>query len=432
MKKITSVILAAGKSSRFKATKSKIFQDLAGTSIIEHVYKLAEKISGNDIIFVCNNDNIVDLRKIFSKAKFVVQKNQSGTADAILCAKKYILNKNILILFGDVPLITSKSIKKLIINFDKNKSIGSMIAFKSNLPFGYGRVKIKNKFIESIVEETNATESERKINLCNSGVMICNSKLLFQHVAKISNRNIKKEKFLPDIFNIFYFNNIGFSYVICPEEEMLGINTINDFIRLDNIYQKKLADKIISNGVIIKQPNTVRLSFDSRIQKGVIIEPFVHIKKGVLIKKNALILSHSILEGCVIDVNSKIGPSARIRPGSKIGQNVKIGNYVEIKNSIIGNDTSISHLSYIGDSILGKNINIGAGTITCNYDGKKKSQTIIKDNVFIGSNCSLIAPIKIGHNSTIGAGSVVSKDIPSNHLALERAEIKILRKLNKK
>ena len=239
---------------------------------------------------------------------------------------------------------------------------------------------------------------------------------------------LKKEKFLPDIFNIFYFNNIGFSYVICPEEEMLGINTINDFIRLDNIYQKKLADKIISNGVIIKQPNTVRLSFDSRIQKGVIIEPFVHIKKGVLIKKNALILSHSILEGCVIDVNSKIGPSARIRPGSKIGQNVKIGNYVEIKNSIIGNDTSISHLSYIGDSILGKNINIGAGTITCNYDGKKKSQTIIKDNVFIGSNCSLIAPIKIGHNSTIGAGSVVSKDIPSNHLALERAEIKNIKK----
>ena len=432
MKKITTVILAAGKSSRFKNTKSKIFQDLAGISIIEHVYKIAEKISGNNIIIVCNSDNISNLRKIFSKAKFVIQKKQTGTADAILCAKQYIINKNILILFGDVPLITIKSIKKLINNFYRNKSIGSMIAFNSNTPFGYGRVKTKNLFIESIVEENSATVLEKKIGLCNSGVIICNSKLLFKYMIKISNKNIKRERYLPDIFRIFYDNNISFSYIICPQVEMLGINTINDFIKLDSIYQKRIKDKIIDSGVIIKQPDTVRLSFDSKIKKGVIIEPFVFIKAGVLIKANVVIKSHSILEDCVININSQIGPSARIRPGSKIGQNVKIGNYVEVKNSIIGNNTSISHLSYIGDSKLGKNINIGAGTITCNYDGKIKNKTIIGDNVFIGSNCSLIAPLKIGSNSTIGAGSVISKNIPSNHLALERSEIKILRKFKKK
>ena len=433
MKKITTVILAAGNSKRFKNNKSKIFQELAGLTIIEHVYSIAKKISKNNIIFVCNKNNYKELESKFDNCKFVIQKNQKGTADAILKAKKFLNNNNnILILFGDVPLITHLTIQKLINNFYKNQSIGSMIAFKATNPYGYGRVKTEDNYVTSVVEELYTSSEEKNNNLCNSGVIFCSSKLLFSHINKISDKNVKKEKYLPDIFNIF--NSIGktFTYVLGHENEMLGVNTLQDFNKIDLIYQNIIKEKIINKGVTLTQPDTIRLSYDTKIKKGTLIEPFVIIKSGVSINENVKIKSHSVVESCTIGKNSSIGPSARIRPNTQIGKNVKIGNYVEIKNSKIGDNCAISHLSYVGDSVLGKKINIGAGTITCNYDGKKKQKTIIKDNVFIGSNCSLVAPITIGQNSTIGAGSVVTKNIPSNHLALERSEIKILRKKQKK
>ena len=432
MKKITTVILAAGKSSRFKHNKSKIFQELSGMSVIEYVYKIAKYASNQNVVFVCNKDNIEELKNKFSNAKFVIQSKQAGTADAITAAKKYLKNSNVLVLFADVPLIYNVIIKKLISNFHKNNSIGSMIAFKSENPFGYGRVINNKQYVTSVIEEINTDINQKKIKLCNSGVMICDANLLFKNINKITNNNIKKERYLPDIFSIFYKLKKSFSYIISSEEEMLGINTIQNLIDADNILQKRIKNKVIQGGVIIQDPDNTRLSFDTKIKQGSIIEPFVVIKPGVVIKTNVHIKSHTVLEGVVIDEGSSIGPSARIRPNTKISKNVKIGNFVEIKNSNIGSYSSISHLSYIGDSILGKNVNIGAGTITCNYNGKKKFKTIIQDNVFIGSNSSLVAPIKIGKNSTIGAGSVITKNIPSNHLAIERADIKILKKSIKK
>ena len=432
MNNISTVILAAGKSSRFKHSKSKIYQDLGGLSIIEHVYKVAKKISNKNVIFVCNQSNHYELKEIFPNAKFVVQINQKGTADAINQAKKYLKNKNVLILFGDVPLISNNSISRLILDFKKNKSIGSMIAFKTLKPFGYGRVITQKNFVLNVIEEIHSTKLQKKIQLCNSGVMLCSSNLLFSNLKKISDKNIKKEKYLPDIFRIFSEINKNFSYILAPEDEMLGINTIKDLILIDNKFQDILKNKIIKNGVILYQPNSIRLSYDSKIKAGTIIDPYVILKKGVIIESNVRIKSHSVLEGCKINENSSVGPSARIRPKTQIGLNVKIGNYVEIKNSKIGNNSSISHLSYIGDALVGKSVNIGAGTITCNYNGKKKFKTNIKDNVFIGSNCSLVAPITIGTSSTIGAGSVITKNIPKNHLAIERAEVKILKKKGKK
>ena len=432
MKKITTVILAAGKSTRFKHKKSKIFQDLAGIEIISHVYQVAKKISNKEVVFVCNKENIIEIKNKFPYAKCVLQKNQKGTADAIVCAKKYIKNKNILILFADVPLLSSNTITKLYNNYVKNGSIGSMIAFKTNNPYGYGRVKVIDNKVLSVVEEINTTLTEKKILLCNSGVMLCNTKLLFSNINKISDKNLKKEKYLPDIFQIFNDLEKSFSYIICSQEETLGINTIDDLILVDKILQKKLKANIIKNGVILQQPETIRLCVDTKIKKGSIIEPFVTFKPRVLINENVLIKSYSVIEECSIGENSSIGPSARIRPKSKIGKNTKIGNFVEIKNSVIGNKNSISHLSYIGDSHLGNNVNVGAGTITCNYDGKKKNKTIIKDQVFVGSNSSLVAPITIGRKATIGAGSVVTRNIPANYLALERSDLKILRKRRKK
>ena len=432
MKNISTVILAAGNSSRFKHAKSKIYQDLAGLSIIGHVYNVAKRISKENIIFVCNQNNYSDLKKLFPNAKFVIQKKQKGTADAVYQARKYLKNKNILILFGDVPLIRNKSIDKLILNFYNNDSIGAMIAFKTDCPFGYGRVTIEGKYVSNVVEELNATNSEKEIQLCNSGIILCNANLLFANIPKVSNKNSKKEKYLPDIFSIFKKINKSFTYIISSEEEMLGINTIKDYIKIDTIYQKILKNRIIEGGVILIEPDSIRISYDTKIKKGSIVEPYVIIKNSVSIESEVIIKSFSNLEGCIVNSNSLIGPSARIRSNTQIGKNVKIGNYVEIKNSKIGNNTSISHLSYIGDSKIGDNVNIGAGSITCNYDGKKKNKTIIENDVFVGSNCSLVSPLKIGAGSTIGAGSVITMNIPKNHLALERSEVKILRKKGKK
>ena len=423
MKNITTVILAAGKSTRFISKKSKLTQELAGLPIVSHVYNTAKKISGKNIIVVCNKENHNELSSLLKNCKFVIQKNQKGTADAIEAAKSSIKTQNFIILFGDVPLISDNSLKRLIKNF-KNK-VGSMIAFKSLKPHGYGRVILeKNKVVE-VVEEIHTSKSEKLIELCNSGIMLVNKSIFFKLIKQIKFRKIKKERYLTDIFEIYFKQKIPFTFIQAEEEEMSGINTLLDFNKVDKILQKRLVRKFLNNGVLIKKPETCYFSYDTKIQSKVIIEPNVTIRNKVSIKSGSIIKNFSDLEGILVKENCSIGPHARLRPNSTIGKNCKIGNYVEIKSSIIGNDTNISHLSYIGDSNIGSQVNIGAGCITCNYDGVKKNKTFIGNKAFIGSNSSLVAPVKIGNNVRIGAGSVINKDIPRNKLAVRRSKLKI-------
>ncbi|MBD1147608.1 bifunctional UDP-N-acetylglucosamine diphosphorylase/glucosamine-1-phosphate N-acetyltransferase GlmU [Pelagibacterales bacterium SAG-MED31] len=424
MKNITTVILAAGRSTRFISNKSKLTHELAGLPIVSHVYKSAKKVSKKNIVVVCNMENYEELKILLGDCKLVIQKNQKGTADAIETAKPHIKSDSFIVLFGDVPLITDKSLKKLINSFKDNNS-GSMIAFKSKNPKGYGRVILKNNKVEKVVEEINTTSSEKQINLCNSGIMLIKTSVFFNNVKLIKYNKKKKEKYLTDIFEIYFKKNIPFNFSISTEDEMSGINNLFDFNKVDNLLQKKLVNKFLKQGVLIKKPETSYFSFDTKIAKKVTIEPNVIIRSNVFIKAGTLIKSFSDLDGVVIDENCSIGPHARIRSNSKINKNCKIGNYVEIKNSTVGNKTSISHLSYIGDSEVGNEVNIGAGCITCNYDGVKKNQTIIGNKSFIGSNTSLIAPVKIGNNVRIGAGSVINKDIPTNKLAIRRSKLKI-------
>ena len=423
MKNITTVILAAGKSTRFISNKSKLTQELAGLPVVSHVYNTAKKISGKNIIVVCNKENHNELSSLLKNCKFVIQKNQKGTADAIEAAKSSIKTQNFIILFGDVPLISDNSLKRLIKNF-KNK-VGSMIAFKSLKPHGYGRVILeKNKVVE-VVEEIHTSKSEKLIELCNSGIMLVNKSIFFKLIKQIKFRKIKKERYLTDIFEIYFKKKIPFTFIQAEEEEMSGINTLLDFNKVDKILQKRLVTKFLNNGVLIKKPETCYFSYDTKIQSKVIIEPNVTIRNKVSIKSGSIIKNFSDLEGISVKENCSIGPHARLRPNSTIGKNCKIGNYVEIKSSIIGNDTNISHLSYIGDSNVGSQVNIGAGCITCNYDGVKKNKTFIGNKAFIGSNSSLVAPVKIGNNVRIGAGSVINKDIPRNKLAVRRSKLKI-------
>ena len=424
---ITTVILAAGKSTRFKATSSKLVYPLCGLPIISHVYAIAKKISGKKVVVVCNNDNINELKSILKDCVFVIQNSQRGTADAIEQAKNKINSKNVLVLFGDTPLITLSSIKKLIKKFLSSKAKASLIAFRTQKPFGYGRLLTKNNVLEEIIEEINLNIYQKKINLCNSGILIAEKKILFENTKNIKINRIKKERYLPDIFKIFHSNKFNTNYIECNEDEMLGVNTLEDYKNVQSILQKKYIDEFIKIGVNFLKPNTCYLSFDTKIEPNVIIESNVTIKEKTIIKKDSIIKSNSYLEGVTIGENCNIGPSARIRPNSIIDKNSKVGNFVEIKNSKIGKKVSIAHLSYVGDADVGNNVNIGAGTITCNYDGNKKHKTVIKDNVFIGSNSSLIAPVILEANSKVGAGSVITKNVPKGSLALERSDMKILR-----
>ena len=423
MKNITTVILAAGKSTRFISKKSKLTQELAGLPIVSHVYNTAKKISGKNIIVVCNKENHNELSSLLKNCKFVIQKNQKGTADAIEAAKSSIKTQNFIILFGDVPLISDNSLKRLINNF-KNK-VGSMILFKSLKPHGYGRAILEKNKVVKVVEEIHTSKSEKLIELCNSGIMLVNKSIFFKLIQQIKFRKIKKERYLTDIFEIYFKKKIPFSFIQAEEEEMSGINTLLDFNKVDKLLQKRLVSKFLNNGVLIKKPETCYFSYDTKIQSKVIIEPNVTIRNKVSIKSGSIIKNFSDLEGILVKENCSIGPHARLRPNSTIGKNCKIGNYVEIKSSIIGNDTNISHLSYIGDSKVGSQVNIGAGCITCNYDGVKKNKTFIGNKAFIGSNSSLVAPVKIGNNVRIGAGSVINKDIPRNKLAVRRSKLKI-------
>ena len=424
MKNITTVILAAGRSTRFLSTKSKLTQELAGLPIISHVYNTAKKISGKNIVVVCNKDNYSELKHILDDCKFVIQKFQKGTADATEAAKSSIKTKNFIILFGDVPLITDKALKKLINSFKKN-NIASMILFKSLRPKGYGRIILNNNQIMNVVEEINASKSEKLIELCNSGIMMVNTGIFYKKIKLIRVNKRKKEKFLTDIFNIYFNHNTPFVFSLSTEEEMSGVNNLFDFNKVYNLLQNQLVKKFLSLGVLILKPETSYFSYDTKIERKVIVEPNVNIRKNVSIKSGTVVKSFSDLEGVVVKENCSIGPHARIRPNTKIGKNCKIGNYVEIKNSIIGYNTSISHLAYVGDSKVGSKVNIGAGCITCNYDGIKKNITVIGNNSFIGSNTSLIAPVKIGNNVKIGAGSVINKNISSNKLAIRRPKLKI-------
>jgi bifunctional UDP-N-acetylglucosamine pyrophosphorylase / glucosamine-1-phosphate N-acetyltransferase len=371
MKNITTVILAAGRSTRFISKKSKLTEELAGLPIVSHVYHAAKKISDKNIIVVCNKENYQELKTLLIDCKFVIQKVQKGTADAIETAKSQIKTKNFIVLFGDVPLITDHSLKKLISRF-KNNNIASMILFKSTNPKGYGRVILNNKKVERVIEEIDSSKSQKLIELCNSGIMMINKDIFFNNIKLIRASKNKKERFITEIFNIYFLKNIPFDFSISAEDEMSGINNLFDYNKADKIFQKRLVNKFLNHGVFIKKPETSYFSYDLKIEKKVVIESNVKIGKNVFIKTGTIIKNFSDIEGVTIDKDCAIGPHARIRNNTKIGKKCKIGNFVEIKNSNLKNNVAISHLSYVGDSTLGTGVNIGAGTITCNYDGIKK------------------------------------------------------------
>ena len=425
------IILAAGKGTRMKSSKPKVLHEIANKEMILHVINLCNKIKYKNLFVVLSKDSN-NIKAILPKnVKIIIQKEQLGTANALLCAQEKIgkSKESLLVLYGDVPLLESSTIKKLIY---KSKNKISMLGFESMTPKGYGRIVAeKNKVLE-VIEQKNLKGSEKNINLCYSGVFCGSAKSIYELLNKVKKNKTQKEFLLTDIFKIANEENVSLSLTLANENEVMGINNMYQLSLAEERYQKKLREKFMMKGIILQKPETIYFSFDTKIESNVKIGPNNTFGKHVVIKKNAYIAASNNIEQTVINDSASVGPFCRLRGGVKIGKFVRVGNFVEIKNSNIGNFSKINHLSYVGDASIGTNSNIGAGTITCNYDGKAKHKTMIGNNVFIGSNCALIAPIKISNKAFIAAGSTISNDVGVNDFSIARAKQKLVKKGRKK
>jgi len=422
MKNLTIIVLAAGKGTRMNSSVPKVFQPLGGMPLIEHTLNSAKKLNPKEIFLILNKDIKKENFKDEKLVHCFYQKKQLGTADAIkTCLSKLKKSKNkVLVMYADVPFIKSRTLRD-VINLKSSKEI-KLLTFKKEEYNSYGKIIIGiDGFVNEIIEQKELSSKDRYI-LCNSGVFCCNAKVFSQLLPKIKNNNKKKEFYLTDIFRIASQNDFYTIAVLGEEKEIMGINDKEELAQAEKILQESLRNKFLKKGVTMKDPDTVYLSADTKIGKDVTIYPHVFIDKEVTIANGATIYSFSHLESCKVGKNCNIGPYARLRPGADISEGARIGNFVEVKNSMVGKASKANHLSYIGDSELGENVNIGAGTITCNYDGKNKQKTIIEDGAFIGSNSSLIAPVKIEKNSYIGSGSAISRDVKANSLAVERSK----------
>ena len=424
--KICAIILSAGKSKRFNSDLPKFVHSISGKQLIDFNIEALEK-----------NKNINQIKIITSKTNshFIESKNKElfiqnpidGTGGAI--KQFYNSNKNFdyyLVLLADTPIFDYKIINNFLSDGIKSKVDISVLSQNANNPIGYGRIILNKDRLIKIVEESDCNADEKNVKLVNTGIFLISKKSIKNVFSLIKNK-IKKEYYITDLIDISHKQNLKLKAYINDKSPILGVNNFKELNDLEKISQDIIKSKLINSGVKILNPETVYIETDVQISKDVIIEPNVVIKKGVKILKGTTIKSFSYLENCYVGKNCLIGPFARLRPEAILQDDVKIGNFVEIKNSKLASKVKVNHLSYLGDSTIGKNSNIGAGTITCNFDGKNKFHSKIGDNCFIGTNSSIIAPVNIGNNSYIAAGSVITKNVPKNYFSISRAKQKNLK-----
>ena len=439
-KTFSFMILAAGKGTRMKSNKPKVLHEVAGKPIISHIIdkilSIRNNISIDRISVVLGKESReikFYLENNYKDIDIIIQNNQLGTADAVLAAESTFKNYKgkLIILCGDTPLITSKLLLDLR-KLSKNFRLG-LSGFKAINPKGYGRIVLNNaNQVSTIIEENDANNSQKKIDLCNSGMYVADTKLLYSLLSKVKFNSKNKEMYLTDIIYIANKDNIEIGITYNKEVESLGVNDRKGLAMAEKEMQNILREKAMKKGVTLISPETVFFSIDTKISKDVYIGPNVVFGPGVTIGEGVRIEAFCHLEGVTIKKNCTIGPFARLRPGTILEESSKIGNFVEVKKSKIKKGAKVNHLSYVGDSDIGSNVNIGAGVITCNYDGVNKNKTTIGNNSFVGSNVSLVAPLKVGSNALIGAGSVITKDVSNNTLAVERNKQVTIKKRNKK
>lgn len=421
-KKRAAIILAAGKSTRMKSTRSKVLHNVGGRPMLAWVKALADSAGVSKIVCVVGEAN-ADVRAAAENLgmEIAVQEPQLGTGHAVLAAKDNLkdFNGTVTILYADTPLIRPETAGRV---FDALETTDvAVLGFNAEDPGAYGRLITEGDQLTAIVEAKEATPEQLAIKLCNSGVISASRKDMFSALERVTNDNVKGEYYLTDVIEILRGDGKKAAAIIGEESEVLGVNSRVDLALAEKAFQSAKRVEVLSKGVTLRDPESVIFAYDTSIENDVEIGANVVFGPGVKIRKNAVIHPFCHLEECEIGEGANIGPFARIRPGTILGSDTRIGNFVETKKAHIGKGSKVNHLSYIGDAEIGEDVNVGAGTITCNYDGYNKHKTIIEDGVFVGTHSSLVAPIKIGKGAFLGSGGVITKDVPADALALARA-----------
>jgi len=420
-----TVVLAAGEGTRMRSGLPKVLHPVAGQSMLAHVLQAAPQGQGTALAVVVGPDHAAveaEAKRLRPDVSTFIQRERLGTAHAVLAARQAIARgaDDLLIAFGDTPLISAETFARMRAPLAKGAAL-AVLGFRAADPTGYGRLLIENGKLTAIREHADASAEQRKVTLCNAGVMAFDGRRALEILDKIGNANSKSEYYLVDAVTIV--RNMGLEAVVIEtsEDEVRGINTKAQLAEAESVMQSKLRKAAMDAGVTLVAPETVYLAADTKFGRDVTIEPFVVIGPGVSIDDGTVIHSFSHIVQSQIGKNAQIGPYARLRPGNSLGDGSKVGNFVEMKAATIEAGVKVNHLSYIGDAHVGAKANIGAGTITCNYDGFAKHRTTIGPGAFIGTNSSLVAPVKIGSGAYIGSGSVITKDVPDDAMAVERS-----------
>lgn len=423
-RRTAAIVLAAGHGTRMKSTKPKVMHPIAGQPMVSRILATLTRAGINEVCVVIGPD-MGDLASTVAPHRTVVQVDRLGTAHAALCAKEALSGEfdDILVLNGDNPLIPGTEVAALLdTRQDKIDPAVVVLGFSAADPGPYGRmVRDSDGALVRIVEAKDATPEELAITFCSSGMMALDGRIAFDMLAKVDNKNAAGEYYLPDVISVAQSMGRICATVEGDEADLQGINSRAELARAEAHVQSGLRLSAMAGGATLVAPETVFFSFDTVIGQDIMIEPNVVFGPNVQIADNVTIKSFCHLEGATVASGAIVGPFARLRPGTEIGADVKIGNFVEIKNATFDEGAKANHLSYIGDSDVGQNANIGAGTITCNYDGVFKWRTTIGEGAFIGSNSALVAPVNIGDGAIIGAGSTIAKDVTSDALAVTRA-----------
>jgi bifunctional UDP-N-acetylglucosamine pyrophosphorylase / glucosamine-1-phosphate N-acetyltransferase len=424
-----AIILAAGEGTRLKSAVPKVLHELAGRPLIRHVTEALRPLGPAETVVVVGQ-GMEAVARAAAPAQTAIQSPPRGTGDAVRAAKAALAPRlakgdiaDVVVLFGDAALLRAETIAALL--EERRRKPAAAIAaagFRPPDPSPYGRFVLDpDGSLTRIVEARDATQEERKIGLCNGGIMAIEARHLFDLLDKIGNDNAKREFYLTDIVGIARSQGLACRVAELPAEELIGVNTRAELAEAEAILQQRLRRRVMENGATLIAPDTVFLSADTELGRDVVIEPNVVFGPGVTIADNVRIRSFTHLDGATIAAGAIVGPFARLRPGAVLEAEVHVGNFVEVKATRLGKGAKANHLSYLGDSEVGAGTNIGAGTITCNYDGFNKHRTIIGADAFIGSNTALVAPVTVGDGAYVATGSVVTEDVPKEALAIARA-----------
>jgi bifunctional UDP-N-acetylglucosamine pyrophosphorylase / glucosamine-1-phosphate N-acetyltransferase len=419
-----AIVLAAGEGTRMRSTQPKVMHKLAGRSMLAHVLAAVRAAGTEAVAVVVGPDSEAvteEVKRTLPKAQIFVQAERRGTAHAVLCARAAIKKgaDDILVIFGDTPLVSAETLKRLRGAIDHHASV-AVLGFRPADPAGYGRLIMSGHRLVAIREDRDASETERRIDLCNGGLMALRGEVALDILGRIDNKNAKAEFYLTEAVAIADGMALEAVALETTEDEVLGVDNRMKLADAEDVIQWRLRDAAMEAGVTLIAPETVFLCADTTFGRDVTVEPNVVFGPGVTVEDNAVIHAFSHLEGAHVGKGASVGPFARLRPGATLGAKSRVGNFVEVKAAELGEGAKANHLAYIGDGRVGDGANIGAGTIFCNYDGTTKHRTEIGKGAFIGSNSALVAPVKVGANAYVGSGSVITDDVPAGALALGR------------